>query len=226
MRVYALGWAVFAFVGLAISSTAQQAPVPMDQEPHHHVVLKNEYVEVVRATLAPGESTGYHIHANDTAGVEFTEDTTSEQLLGEAESKPSPAHTGDVWAEPLPNGKPYTHRVRNIGTTTMDLIDVTFLQKPTQPPVAAAAPVAAENAEARIYKWVLAPGSTSAMHTHDRPYLIVAVTPMHLKMSAPDGRSLSEDVKPGDLHWVNARVTHSLSNEGATDGQIVEFELK
>ena len=224
MHVRSIGLAVF-MVAIGVMAAGQVA-VPADQESHHHVLLKNEYIEVVRATLAPGETTGYHIHASDAAGVEFTEDTTTEQFLGEPEGEASPAHPGDVWAEPLPNGKPYTHRVHNVGNTTMDLIDLLLLQKPSQTPVAAAAPVAAENAEVRVYKWVLAPGSASAMHTHQHPYLIVAATPMRLKMSAPDGRSLSEEVKPGDVHWVNAVVTHSLENGGTAQAEIVEFELK
>ena len=49
------------------------------------------------------------------------------------------------------------------------------------------------------------------MHTHERPYLFVAATPMHLKMTAPDGRSLLEEVKPGDFHWDDAKVTHALA---------------
>jgi mannose-6-phosphate isomerase-like protein (cupin superfamily) len=73
---------------------------------------------------------------------------------------------------------------------------------------------------------MLAPGATSAMHTHKRPYLIVAATPLHLKITAPDGRSSTENVKPGDFHWVDSTLTHALSNEGAVEGQIVEIELK
>jgi hypothetical protein len=49
---------------------------------------------------------------------------------------------------------------------------------------------------------------------------------MQLKMTAPDGQSLSEVVKVGDFHWVNVPVTHSLGNAGAAEDQIVEFELK
>lgn len=64
------------------------------------------------------------------------------------------------------------------------------------------------------------------MHSHQRPYLIVAVTPLHLKMIAPGGKSLSEAVKPGDFHWVDAKVTHALANEGSDEGQIVEVEMK
>jgi quercetin dioxygenase-like cupin family protein len=88
------------------------------------------------------------------------------------------------------------------------------------------AKVEAENPSARVYKWTLAPGASSAMHTHERPYLIVSATPLVLKMTDPEGKSFTHEVKAGDFHWVDAKVTHALANEGTTAGQIVEIELK
>jgi len=64
------------------------------------------------------------------------------------------------------------------------------------------------------------------MHTHGRPYLILAVTKMPLKMTGPDGQSMSHEIQAGDFHWVDAKVTHFLTNEGTTEGQIVEVEMK
>jgi quercetin dioxygenase-like cupin family protein len=116
--------------------------------------------------------------------------------------------------------------VHNVGHSPVESFEVEFLQRIARPPSATAAPVAAENASARVYNWVLAPRATSAIHTHKRPYLIVAATPLHLKMTAPDGRSSTENVKAGDFHWVDSTVTHTLTNEGAVEGQIVEIELK
>lgn len=80
--------------------------------------------------------------------------------------------------------------------------------------------------ERPAHNWVLAPGTVAAMHSHQRPYLIVAVTPLHLKMIARDGKSRSEAVKPGDFHWVDAKVTHALANDGGDEGQVVEIEMK
>jgi mannose-6-phosphate isomerase-like protein (cupin superfamily) len=45
-------------------------------------------------------------------------------------------------------------------------------------------------------------------------------------MTDPEGKSMTHEVKPGDFHWIDAKVTHSLSNEGTTVGEIVEIELK
>ncbi len=209
----------------ASTEAAQPTPVPIDEEPHHHVLLKNGFVEVIRATIPLGETTLFHIHSHDLAGFDLAKSTSTEQLPGKPEGPPSTSQAGEVWAESLVNG-PYTHRVHNVGDGPVDVFAVEFLQQPKQPSALAAAPVAAENRCARVYNWVLAPGASSAMHTHERPYLIVAATSLHLKMTAPDGRSFADKVKPGDFHWIDSKVTHALTNEGTAEGQLVEIELK
>jgi len=205
---------------------AQQAPVPVEQEPHHRVVLKNDSVVVMRVTLAPGESTLYHTHSHDRAAVELSDTTITQQEPGAPEGRKETLKPGDVRASTRGEA-PYSHRVKDVGANPFDVIDVELLERPKQPsaPVAGAN-VVAENPSARIYKWTLAPGAVSIMHTHARPYLIVAATTMTLKMTSPDGKSLTHEIKAGDFHWVDSKVTHALANEGTTEGQIVEIELK
>jgi mannose-6-phosphate isomerase-like protein (cupin superfamily) len=64
------------------------------------------------------------------------------------------------------------------------------------------------------------------MHTHMRPYIIISITTMNLQMSSPDGQTASHGVGPGDFKYIDAKITHNLSNAGTTPGQIVEVELK
>ena len=213
------------FLMLTLAASAQQNPVPVEQEPYHHVVLKNEDVIVIHAKLAPGEQTAYHIHSCDRAGVQLSANTTAGQRWGQPEGKPAPASPGDVFSDTC-TSEPLIHRVHNLGNTTMDVIDLELLHRPTSPSAAVAGPVAVENPSVRVYKWDIAAGKATPMHSHTRPYLIVAVAPMQPKMTAPDGQAREETVKAGDFHWVNVPVTHSLANESAVEGQIVEFELK
>jgi quercetin dioxygenase-like cupin family protein len=208
-----------------LKQSFEEAPVPVDQEPRHHTVLKNDSVLVMRVTLKEGERTLYHIHAHDRVAVELSNCSISQQNLNEPEDPSTPTRPGDLSA-PAAGATPLIHRVHNFGPGTFEVLDVEFLQRPQQPSSAEAAPVAIENPSARVYRWIVAPGATSAMHTHARPYLIIAVTKMPLKMTAPDGQSSSHEVQPGDFHWIESRVTHSLTNEGTTEGQIVEVELK
>lgn len=209
---------------LAGIAPAQQSPVAVEDEPHHHVVLKNESVLVIRLALPAGESTLFHTHSHDRVTIDLTSTTITRQKLGDPEIVRDPTKAGDVAASEL-NG-PYTHQVRNVGPGPLEVLDVELLHRPTQPGGPAAAKVEAENPSARVYKWTLAPGLTSAMHTHERPYLIVSATPLTLKMTDPEGKSFTHEVKAGDVHWVDAKVTHTLTNEGTTAGQVVEIELK
>jgi quercetin dioxygenase-like cupin family protein len=216
-------WWLVVFV-LSTFVMAQQSPVPVEEEPHHHLVLKNESVMVVRVKLLTRESTLFHTHLHDRVAIDLTDTTIIRQKSGEAESAPELTKPGEVAASES-NG-PYTHRVHNVGAVEFEAVDVELLHRPKNAPGAAAAKVEAENPSARVYKWTLAPGAASAMHTHERPYLIISATPMMLKMTDPEGKSLTHEVKAGDVHWVDAKVTHSLANEGTTAGTIVEVELK
>jgi quercetin dioxygenase-like cupin family protein len=204
---------------------AQDAPVPLEQEPHHRLVLKNDSVYVTHVTLAPGESTLYHTHSHNRAAVDLSDTSITLQKVGEAESAPETTMPGEVSAANA-GAVPLSHRVKNVGTVQFDVIDVEFLQKPSEASTSAAAKLAAENDSARVYSWTLAAGAISAMHSHEHPYLIIAATPMNLKMTAPDGQSATHPVAAGDMHWVDAKVTHSLANQGTTEGKIIEVELK
>ncbi len=220
-------WSLASVLLLSALVSAQQAPVPVEEEPHHHVVLKNDSVVVMRVKLLPGESTLMHSHLHDRVAVRLSDATSTQQKMGEPESASQANKPGDVTASES-NG-PYSHIVRNAGSSVFEVLDVELLKRPAQagsPASGVADKVVAENPSARVYKWTLAPGATSAMHAHERPYLIISATPMMLKMSDPSGKSMTHEVAAGDFHWVDAKVTHSLTNGGTGEGQIVEIELK
>ncbi len=217
--------ALILFLPFLFAAQEAWAPVPVENEPLHHVVLKNESIVVIHLILPPGERTLYHIHTHDRVAVPLSSTSITEQVLNEKEGAPSPSEPGKFSALTLA-GSSYTHRVHNVGSVPYDVLDVELMERPQTPCPIAAATVAAENPSARIYNWVLAPGATSAMHTHARPYLVVAVTGLTLKMTAPDGQSLTHELKRGDFHWVDTGVIHTLANAGSAEGQILEVELK
>lgn len=218
----------FVFMGLlalAAAAASGQEAVPVEKEPHHKTAFQNDYVQAFRVTLDPGQATLMHIHAHDDGAVRLKDSTFASDVQGQPPGKPEEAHPGGVSArnnEPTP----LIHRVRNVGTTVFDVIDVQVLSRPPGPATDPIAPPAAENAKMRIYRYDLAPGATSPTHTHKRPYLIIAATDTNLRMTSPDGRSMEHPIKAGDMHWVDTEVTHSLANVGAEKAVMVEFELK
>ena len=204
---------------------AQPTAVPVDQEPLHRLVLKNDYVVALHVTIAAGQSTRPHTHSHDGAAVRLTEATVSSDVAGQRPSRPQSVRPGDVSVAAY-SKEPLTHRVNNVGKTSFEVIDLEFTRRPDGPTTGPLAPPAAENETARIYRWPLAPGESTKEHTHERPYVIVAATPMLLSMKAPDGASMEHPVKAGDVHWVDGRVTHVLTNRGSQPGILVEVELK
>jgi quercetin dioxygenase-like cupin family protein len=213
---------------IALMTAAPTAPggaVPVEEEPNHRTVLKNEYVQVFRVTLEPGKTSLMHTHTRDDAAVRLSAATVAADSPGEPTGAPEAVTPGFVSARN--NEKtPHTHRVHNIGTTVFDVVDVQVLKRPDGPEAPPIAPPAAENPRMRVYRYELAPGERSAMHAHARPYLVVAATGMDLRMTSPDGASLAHPVKAGDFHWVDVPVTHTLANDGLERGVLVEFELK
>jgi len=217
---------VLAILLCGIFAMAQQTSVPVDQEPMHKVVLKNEYVEVLHVSIPPGQSTLFHTHSHDGVVVHLAEGQIRIDVPGSAStSEVQNKHPGDVSAQAYSKA-PFTHRVNNVGKTPFEVIDIEFLKRPEGVHAKAIAAPAAENESARVYKWELAAGASSPPHGHERPYLVVSATMVDLRMTAPDGTSLKHAVQPGDIHWVDSKVTHTLINDGKAPGVIVEVELK
>ena len=73
MNIYLCGALVLVLSTLvAAQSSVPVKPVPVEEEPHHHVVLKNDSVMVLRVKLLPGESTLPHTHLHDRVAVDLS----------------------------------------------------------------------------------------------------------------------------------------------------------
>ncbi|HET6928694.1 MAG TPA: hypothetical protein VFI45_00110, partial [Candidatus Acidoferrum sp.] len=113
------------------------APVPVEQEPHHHLLLKNENLLVLRVTLQPGEWSSYHIHSVDDVAVWLGHSKAAQQLPNEAETPSIEQQPGNVSVRTL-HETPFTHRVHNLGPGLFDVLDVEILQRPEHPSAAVA----------------------------------------------------------------------------------------
>ena len=205
--------------------SVQASFVPVEDEPDHRTILKNEYVQAFRVTLAAGKSTLMHKHAHDDVAVRLSDARIAQETLGQPVSPTEHVIPGVVSARDNET-RPLIHRVHNVGETVFDVIDVQILKRPAGPEAPAITAPAAENPGMRAYRYELAPGAHSTQHTHARPYLILAATDMELRMTSPEGTAMEHRLKAGDLHWVEAGVTHTLANRGAGKGVLVEIELK
>ncbi len=213
-----------ATMGLVGPVWAQDGAVPVEREPNHRTVFQNQWIQVFRVKLAPGEATLMHVHAWDDAAVQIAASTTVNQPLGQPEQPPGTAAPGNVSArtnEPTPT----IHRVRNVGATLFEVIDVQALARPEGPESPPIVAPTRENPRIRVYRYELGPEAGAAEHTHTRPYLIVAATPIRLETSGSGGPR-TEVLEPGDFRWFTGTMTHRLGNQGTGPAIVVEFELR
>ena len=98
----------------ATQETSAPAPVPVEQEPHHHLLLKNDSLLVLRVTLQPGERSLYHVHSVDDVAVWLGHSSAAQQLPNEPESAPVEQKPGNISLRTL-HETPFTHRVHNWG---------------------------------------------------------------------------------------------------------------
>ena len=101
-------------------------PVPVEQEPHHRWIFENQYVRVLDVVLAPSESTLFHTHSHDSIAVRLTDSTVQEQPFYKEWRPSSRLLPGDSrYMKSTP--EPYTHRVKNVGSTPFHVIDIELL---------------------------------------------------------------------------------------------------
>jgi quercetin dioxygenase-like cupin family protein len=210
---------------VAAMVSAQETAVPVENEPHHKTVFKNDYVQAFRVNLEPGATSLMHTHSLDDGAVRLSTATVAADSPGQPIGPPEPVIPGMVSARDNAV-KPHTHRVHNIGLTLFDVVDVQVLSRPAGAESAAISPPAAENAKMRLYRYELAPGATTGPHTHARPYLLVAATDAKLRTTFAGGSSKRRFMKAGEMEWVEKSSTHTFINRGRRKVILVEFELK
>lgn len=105
---------------------SQSSSLPVQREPHHHLVFENEHVRVLSVEVASGESTLFHTHSHDNIAIRMENGLAQTQLEGQDWSPANPVRQGSVGFSEG-SKKPYTHRVKNIAPTIFHVMDVELL---------------------------------------------------------------------------------------------------
>ena len=85
-RICMLAMAMAPF--LAAQNAVELAAVPVEEEPHHHVLLKNDWIVVMRVSIPEGERTFYHTHGLDRGAVGLSKSVITQQMTNELEGPP------------------------------------------------------------------------------------------------------------------------------------------
>lgn len=186
---------VILMAATLIASAQEPQAIPVDQEPHHKVVYRNDFVRVIDATFPAGYMTLNHTHDVDNVAV-----TISTGRGG------SPGRAG------FSKGG-YSHRVTNSGPDVMRFIDAEILKTDRPGSAATLHPghsLETENDRVRIYRVKLGQGQPIEPHAHAAGWLEVTVV----------GGS-----GPGTFLWHSAGEAVPLAVTPGTDSlEIVEIE--
>lgn len=215
-------------LALGGATASALSSVPIEQEPAHRLVLQNEDVRAFEIWLPPGAVSLWHVHQYDGLSVRLA-DATIEDQPEDGQAETVSLRRGAVAYGATPTTR--THRVRNVGDTPFHNVYIELLSHPgrgAERSGAAASDrrVEFENDRVRAFRRILAPGESTAMHTHAVRGVAVFVSAGRLEVSYPDGAARTSDAKVGTVQWINPGTTHSLKNVGDTPVEIVDIELK
>jgi len=237
---------VFALVWLLpMTAAAQSAPmVTMDEEPHHHLVLKNDIVKVYAIDLEPHDGFLMHRHDRDDIAIVLRDATTVNTSPGQADVL-TISKTGDVRF----SRSPRVHSVRNIGHTPYSIISVDLLQDqtgarnlcgkqvPDSPPNCPAASADAnaprldvpqfETDQTRVTLTRIRPREQATFGEAERDVLIVTIDSAEPSAAAGPAKGPDDTPTPGKPMWLaRGAEKRILKNNSDKELRVVTVAFK
>jgi len=214
---------------------AAEKPVPVFEEPRHHLIVDTPTLRILDIQIPPGDTTLFHMHNSAMIYVPIASSRTRNQNLGEDWPAPSaapvpaaapaaPARPGRINGGANYVERPTTHRVNNIGTTLFRLIGVANMTPgDTTPPAASAAKPEMENRWYRVERLVIAPGASAPVPTFAGTVVVVMQTP---GAAALDGAVWHPLNGPGDLARIDGTKPYVVHNRGTAEIEVVAVAVK
>jgi hypothetical protein len=217
----------------------------MDQEPHHHLVAKNDYVKIFNVVVAPGESIALHRHDGDTVAIAIGDQEVTVGIPG----KPD-VHQKNADGQVRLQASGYMHSTHVDGAAAYHTVAVEILHPQNgernlcatvlagQPLNCPDAPANASSAShsiqpqfesdrTRIRLVRLLPQKSMTLSddsaSEGTAHLIVALDAVTISTTA--GKGAGKALRPGDFVWLDSvlRPGRTLQNESAKEARFVEF---
>jgi len=221
---------------LALTAAAPPPEVEITAEPSHHLALQNQYVRVFQVEVAPHAATLLHRHRHDYVFVTLGASEISNEVAGK------PAVTlklqdGEVRA----SDAGFAHLARNLAATPFRVVAVELLQDDqahaTPPPKwdddrslqilhAGTQEILFVKDGVRVSETELQVAGSVPKHHHTHPHLVIAVTDLLLRNDVVGKGASNVEMKSGDIKWIDAGVTHSITNVGTGQAKFVTLEFQ
>ncbi len=197
------------------------AQVPMEREPHHHLVLKNGALSVFEPSIPRGKTALGHLHPYDDATVCIRGSNMRDQRPGADWSNPGHACSPGQINVSEYAGAPSSHTIQNVGSGVFRLVVVENMRESgwsTNLPLSAAATVLAKETRAfQIYEVRLDKNSPGTSHIHSRPTILVLVSG-----EVTAGKKRLD--QPGQWILISEGKPHGLSTQ--REAKLAEIEVR
>lgn len=230
-RTTALALLLAAPPALAQRPVRDTSAVPVYREPRHRPVFTNAIARVLDVRVPPGDTSGYHEHADRMVGVVISAARTWDQPWGKTRTPvdTSPRIIGAIFDNEAQR-RPYTHRVANADTVPFRYVVGQQLASSgiasTPMPAGSGLVPAVETPAARSWRVTLAPGQATAEHVHAQPGLTVQVGAGAVRLEGTRPGATSATTGPGAWWWRDAGARHVLRNVGTQPVVLVEMDWK
>lgn len=230
-----LPFSVLLFICLAAAQTAPSI-VEITADPAHHLAFENDYVRVFKVEIAPHAATLLHHHRHDYISVALG----LSQLQNDVFGKPPVKLTlQDGETRFIPGG--FAHIAKNLYDQPFRNINVELLQdekaRLSPPPKwdeerglhilsGGTRDILFVKDGVRAAEIELQPGGVVPKHHHAGPHVVVALTDIDLRSDVEGKGPLQVQLKAGDVAWVNAGETHTLTNIGRQNAKLITLEFQ
>jgi len=227
---------------LSFGASAQApAIIPLASEPHHHLALRNAYVNVYQVEVAPHDSVLLHRHDADAISIMLSDSEVTVRAPG----KPD-VHQKLREGQLRLQARGYLHSTSIDGDTTYRNVTVELLLPqqgarnlcapviaalPLNCPSAQASPLTATHMEqpqfetSQTYLTLIRvlPHQSAGLGNPDRPELIVALD----AVATLSEKGLENSLHPGDFAWLEAgKASRLFKNNGDKEARLISFALK
>jgi len=222
----------------ALVSGQEPAAIPLASEPHHHLALHNEYVNVYQVEVAPGDSVRLHRHDTDAISLSLSESVVTVRSPGKADVQQKLAN-GQIRLQALG----YVHSTSVEGETPFRNVTVELLLPQTGKQNRCAQVIAGqplncfggqvgglrlgqpqfETDQTLVGLARLAPHELLAIGEPGRATLIVA---LDSGATHPNEGGGSSGMRAGDFVWLDrGKAGVAFRNNGVTEVRLVCFGL-
>ena len=239
MTFQVAGLAIFLLSASAVC--AQDASViTMDQEPHHHLVLLNDYVKVFNVEVSPGDSIVLHKHDQDTVAIAIGDQLVTVGVPGKpdvhsknADAQVRPQRSGYVHSTRVDGDKPY-HTVAvellKPQTSFHNVCEEVLVGQPLNCPDAGkkasstfSSETLLESGEAIVQLVRVHPAKTMGPEEFPFAAVIVALDPATVSSGLAKGKEKS--LEPGQFVWIESGQGRSYQNPGGKDARFIEISF-